>query len=210
MAEPLERLVRCPVIVAPMAGGPTTTDLVIAAASVGALSFLAAGYKSAAAMRAEMDAVRVGGGAPFGVNLFVPGTPAPDQGAVRDYVAELDSDAAALGVRPGEPAWNDDDWDAKVAALTAYPPAVVSFTFGCPEPAVIAALQAAGSLVWVTVTTRREAELAASRGADGLCVQGSEAGAHRGTFAATPGSALQLPLGRLFRDVAAVTSLPLI
>jgi NAD(P)H-dependent flavin oxidoreductase YrpB (nitropropane dioxygenase family) len=42
----------------------------------------------------------------------------------------------------------------------AQPPAVVSFTFGCPQPGVIAALRAAGSQVWVTVTTPEEAALA--------------------------------------------------
>ena len=43
-------LLRRRIVVAPMAGGPTTTDLVIAAAGAGALGFLAAGYKTPAAM----------------------------------------------------------------------------------------------------------------------------------------------------------------
>jgi nitronate monooxygenase len=144
------------------------------------------------------------------MNVFVPGPPT-DRAALDGYLAELGPDAAALGVAPGQPQWSDDDWDAKLAALLARPPAVVSFTFGCPEPGVIAALRAAGSVVWVTVTTPDEAALAASRGADGLCVQGPEAGAHRGTFSAgrdagAPGP----PLRRLLADVATVTSLPLI
>jgi nitronate monooxygenase len=42
-------LVRHPVLVAPMAGGPSTPELVIAAAGAGALGFLAAGYKTPAA-----------------------------------------------------------------------------------------------------------------------------------------------------------------
>ena len=53
----LRELLRRPVVVAPMAGGPTTAALVIAAAEAGALAFLAAGYKSADAMTAEMAAV---------------------------------------------------------------------------------------------------------------------------------------------------------
>src|SRR5690348_9597223 len=181
MAEPLAGLTRRPVVVAPMAGGPSTPGLVIAAAAAGALAFLAAGYKTAAALRAEMDAVRAGTGAPFGVNVFVPGAPAADRAALDRYLAELEADAATLGVRPGAAGWDDDGWDAKLAALLAAPPAVVSFTFGCPEEEVIAALRAAGSLVWVTVTAPEEAAAAAARGADGLCVQGPEAGAHRGT-----------------------------
>jgi len=112
---------RRPVVVAPMAGGPTTVELVIAASSAGALGFLAAGYKTAAAMRAEMDAVEAGGAGPYGVNVFVPGAPAPDPAAVARYVAGLAADAEALGVQLGEPGWNDDDWDAKIAALLAHP-----------------------------------------------------------------------------------------
>jgi len=208
MSDVPQRLARCPVVVAPMAGGPSTAGLVIAASAAGALGFLAAGYKTAAAMRAEMDAVEAGSAAPYGVNVFVPGAPT-DPAALEDYLAQLEPDAAALGVAPGRPEWSDDDWDAKLAALLAHPPAVASFTFGCPEAGVIAALRAAGSAVWVTVTTPDEAALAASRGADGLCVQGPEAGAHRGTFSAGAGPA-EVPLRRLLADVAAVASLPLV
>jgi len=208
MADVPQRLARCPVVVAPMAGGPSTAGLVIAASAAGALGFLAAGYKTAAAMRAEMDAVEAGSAAPYGVNVFVPGAPT-DPAALEDYLAQLEPDAAALGVAPGRPEWSDDDWDAKLAALLAHPPAVASFTFGCPEAGVIAALRAAGSAVWVTVTTPDEAVLAASRGADALCVQGPEAGAHCGTFSAGAGPA-EVPLRRLLADVAAVASLPLV
>jgi NAD(P)H-dependent flavin oxidoreductase YrpB (nitropropane dioxygenase family) len=61
MSEPLRGIMRRPVVVAPMAGGPTTAELVAAASAAGALGFLAAGYKTAAAMRAEMDAVEAAG-----------------------------------------------------------------------------------------------------------------------------------------------------
>jgi nitronate monooxygenase len=209
MAEPLAGLARRPVVVAPMAGGPSTPGLVIAASAAGALGFLAAGYKTAAGMRSEMDAVRAGTGAPFGVNLFVPGSPATDHAALARYLAELEPEAAALGVRPGAPDWDDDDWNAKLAALLADPPAVVSFTFGCPDEGVIAALRAAGSQVWVTVTAPEEAAAATGHGTDGLCVQGPEAGAHRGTFSASANPPA-VPLHQLLRDVAAVTRLPLI
>jgi nitronate monooxygenase len=203
-------LPRRPVVVAPMAGGPSTAELVIAASAAGALGFLAAGYKSVAAMRAEMDAVAASGAGQYGVNVFVPGAPAPDPGAVRSYVAGLAAEAGGLGVQPGEPSWDDDGWDAKIETLLAHPPPVVSFTFGCPDPAVIAALQAAGSTVWVTVTEPGEAKLAAGRGANGLCVQGAGAGAHRGTFSDGPDRPPDRPLPRLLRDVAGVTGLPLV
>ena len=168
-------LLRRRIAVAPMAGGPTTTGLMIAAARAGALGFLAAGYKTPEAMAAELTAVRAATAEPFGVNVFVPGRPFPDAGTLTRY---LDS----LGPARGEASWDDDGFDGKVAALLADPPAVISFTFGCPVPGVIKALQQAGSAVVVTVTSPAEARLAAEAGADGLCVQGYEAGAHRGTF----------------------------
>jgi nitronate monooxygenase len=210
MVEPLPELLRRPVVVAPMAGGPSTPELVIAASAAGALGFLAAGYKTAAAMRSEMAAVEASGTQRYGMNVFVPGTPATDPEAVRGYVADLATEAGELGVRPGEPRWNDDDWDAKIAALLDHPPAVVSFTFGCPEAGVVAGFQAAGSAVWVTVTEPGEAALAAARGVDGLCVQAAAAGAHRGTFSDVPRGAPDRPLPRLLHDVAEVTGLPLI
>lgn len=55
---------RIPIVAAPMAGGPSTPELVIAVASAGGLGFLAAGYKSAAAVRGEIEAVRAGSRAP--------------------------------------------------------------------------------------------------------------------------------------------------
>jgi nitronate monooxygenase len=183
-----------------MAGGPSTPGLVIAAASAGALGFLAAGYKTPDAMTAEISAVRAATSQPFGVNVFVPGAACADTGALTRYLSTL---AAA-----GEPSWDDDGFDGKVTALLADPPAVTSFTFGCPPAAVISALQAAGSMVVITVTSPGEAAVAAAAGADGLCVQGYEAAAHRGTFTNddTPGH--DYGLLSLIGEVAAVTSLP--
>jgi len=62
----LSDLLSSPVVVAPMAGGPTTPALVAAAASAGAFGFLAAGYKTVAALFEEISAVRAAGVAVFG------------------------------------------------------------------------------------------------------------------------------------------------
>jgi nitronate monooxygenase len=199
----LADLVRRPVVVAPMAGGPSTTELVIAAARAGALGFLAAGYKTPAAMATEIAAVRAATSEPFGVNVFVPGTPCADRGALDRYLGSLRT-AGPLG----DGTWDDDGFDGKVAALLADPPAVTSFTFGCPPAEVIRALRDAGSLVAVTVTCPDEAAIAAEAGADALCVQGYEAGAHRGTFANDDAPGRDYGLLSLIGAVAAVTGLP--
>jgi nitronate monooxygenase len=199
----LTDLLRSRIVVAPMAGGPSGPELVVAAGRAGALGFLAAGYKAPAAMAAEIAAVRAATGEPFGVNVFVPGVAYADREVLDRYLATL------RGAGPlGEPAWDDDAFGAKVEALLADPPPVVSFTFGCPSAEVISALRDAGSLVAVTVTSPGEAALAAAAGADALCVQGYEAGAHRGTFANDDAPGRDYGLLSLIGQVAGVTGLP--
>jgi nitronate monooxygenase len=197
----LPDLLRRRIVVAPMAGGPTTADLVIAAGRAGALGFLAAGYKTPEAMAAEITAVRAATAEPFGVNIFVPGAPYRDAAALAGYLG-------TLGPGLGDASWDDDGFDGKIAALLADPPAVTSFTFGCPPPGVIRALQDAGSAVAVTVTSPGEARLAAEAGADAVCVQGYEAGAHRGTFGNDDAPGRDRGLLSLIGEVAAVTGLP--
>ena len=201
-------VLRRPLVVAPMAGGPSTSELVIAAASAGAVGFLAAGYKTPAAMAAEIAAVRAGTAEPFGVNVFVPGAPSPDAEAISEYLGSLRASAEAAGAPPGGATWDDDGFGEKVAGLLADPPPAVSFTFGCPSAEVIAALKRAGAMVAVTVTSPGEAATAAAAGVDALCVQGYEAGAHRGTFANDGIAGWDYGLLSLIGEVAAVTSLP--
>jgi nitronate monooxygenase len=197
-----------PVIVAPMAGGPSTPELVVAAARAGAAGFLAAGYKTPAAMAAEIAAVRAGTAGRFGVNLFVPGFPSTEAEKIAGYVSSLADHAEAVGAPLGEPTWDDDQLDEKIAVLLADPPALVSFTFGCPAAELIAALSDAGCLVVVTVTDPDEAAIAAAAGADLLCVQGAEAGGHRGTFAPDTATGEGLRLLPLMGEIASVTDLP--
>jgi nitronate monooxygenase len=193
-----------------MAGGPSTPALVIAAAESGALGFLAGGYKMAADLAAEIAQVRASTTGAFGVNLFVPGHPTGEPLALSAYVALLEEEARGLGADVGAPSWDDDGYESKVDVLLADPPPLVSFTFGCPSPDVVKALQAAGTVVAITATTPEEAVLAEQAGADCLCLQGSEAGAHRGSFTNDPGRAPDFPLDSLLAGVRDNTDLPLI
>lgn len=85
----------------------------------------------------------------------------------------------------------------------------MSFTFGCPTPALIAGLHELDIAVRVTVTEVDEALLAAQAGADALIVQGAEAGGHRGSFEDTDGRG-EISLLPLLRLVARDCELPLI
>ena len=198
-----------PVICSPMAGGVSTPELVAAVAEAGGFALLAAGYKTAAAMEAEI-ATAAALTPRFGINVFVPGEPTSDPAALAAYLSSLAPDVDELGVDPGEAVWNDDDWEAKIAALLAHPVPLVSFTFGCPGRELIEAFAAAGSLVCVTVTHSDEARLATERGADCLAVQGIEAGAHRGTFHNGHTVDQHEHLNQLVGAVHAVSHLPVI
>jgi nitronate monooxygenase len=203
-----------------MAGGPSTAPLVIAAAEAGAIGFLAGGYKTAADMAAEVAVVRSATSRAFGVNLFVPGEATREPGALSAYVTLLEKEMIDLDAHVGVPKWDDDAYEAKLAVLLHDPPPLVSFTFGCPSVEAVRALQAAGALVAITVTMPDEAALAQQAGADCLCVQGSEAGAHRGSFTndgftndgfTNEGETGQdHPLGALLAGVREICDLPLI
>ena len=208
MTPALRDLFRHPIIQAPMAGGPGTPALAAAVSEAGGFAFLAAGYKTTDALRAEIAQTRSLTSAPFGVNLFVPQPGPIDDQALRRYRERLAPEAERLGVTLGEPVWDDDQWQAKLALLLEVPVPVVSFTFGCPDPDVFDALRRRGSLTMVTVTTAEEARRAAGAGADALCVQGSEAGAHQASF--DNGPAREVGLLPLLSEVRSATSLPLV
>jgi nitronate monooxygenase len=202
------RSLQHPIVQAPMAGGPSTPALAAAVAEAGGLGFLAAGYKTADAVREDIEALRALTRRPFGVNLFAPPQPVADPAAVERFADALAGEAERYGAPLGEPRHDDDDWAAKLVLVAELAVPVVSFTFGCPPRGDVRALQHAGGTVWVTVTRPEEAVEAAEAGADALVVQGTEAGGHRATF--DDGAPGDIGLLALLQLVEAVVDLPLI
>jgi nitronate monooxygenase len=170
-----------PIVQAPMAGGPSTPELTAAVCGAGGYGALAGGYLTAAALHESVDRTRALTGSPFGVNLFVPSQPA-DPSTISRYASTLQADADRLGVVLGLGQWEDDAYSDKVELLLDLRVDSVSFTFGTPDIDVVAQLHDVSSRVLVTVTSFDEAQLARAVGADGLVVQGTEAGGHQGTF----------------------------
>lgn len=173
----------CPIVLAPLAGGPSTPELAAAVAGAGGLGFIATGYLSAAEARSRIEAAQALTPGRLGVNVFAHDSPAADAPAVARYAERLRAWAGGE-TEIGEPRWDDDDWEAKLDLLAdaSLGVPVVSFTFGCPGSGVVERLQAAGAEVWVTITTPDEARQAMQAGADVLVVQGAEAGGHRASF----------------------------
>lgn len=198
-----------PLVAAPMAGGPTTPAMVSAATRAGGLGMLAAGYKTVEAVEAEVKQLRAEG-IPFGINLFAPNPLPVDPGSYRAYAAIVQRDAERFGLTlPPEPIEDTDRFDEKVALLLDDPVPMVSFTFGIPSHAVIAALRKAGSVVVQTVTTPDEAVQARDAGVDMLAVQAAAAGGHSGTL--SPRKPLTpVPIAELVEQIVAAVPLPVI
>ncbi|WP_171055107.1 nitronate monooxygenase [Mycobacterium sp. DBP42] len=203
------RGLRRPVLVAPMAGGPSTPELAAAGSNAGGLGFLAAGYLTADALAERIDAARGLTTEPLGVNLFVPQPSAGTSEQIRAYAAELAGEAQRYRVELGTPRFDVDAWAEKLDVVNDLRPEVVSFTFGLPSASELARLRGAGITTVGTVTTPVEAQAAVARGVDALVVQGPGAGGHRGTFdpAATPASE---PLDQLLVEVVAAVDVPVI
>jgi len=192
-----------------MAGGPSTPALTVAVCEAGGLGFLAAGYRSTSQLQEEMATVRAGTRAGFGVNVFAPPVAPADPEAVEVYARRLEPLASRAGVELGEPRFDRDQFDEKVQLLGEEPPAVVSFTFGCPDRDSIERLRSHGAEVWVTITDVEEAAEARDAGADALVAQGVEAGGHRGSFVDREGR-VEHGLLSLLQLVRAEVDLPLI
>jgi nitronate monooxygenase len=183
--EAVERLgIRLPIVGAPMGGGPSTPALVAAVSEAGGLGSLAGGYLSPDRLAADIAAVRAATSKPFAVNLFVPSPAEPGGEQVEAALAAVEPFRMELGLpaRPMATGPWAEDFDAQVGATVVARVPVVTFTFGLLPAAAVAALHDAGSLLVGTATTVEEAVAIESSGADLVCAQGAEAGAHRGTF----------------------------
>ncbi len=198
-----------PVIVAPMAGGPSTPALAAAGTDAGGLGFVAAGYLKAEALAERIAAARNLTAGPLGVNLFAPQPSVATPEAIARYADELAPDAERYGAKLGDPAYNDDDWAAKIDVLLDLRPEVASFTFGLPSADECRRLRDAGIATVGTVTSVHEADAAVDCGVDAIAVQGPSAGGHRGTFdpGAEPDSG---PLRELLAAALARVSVPVI
>lgn len=198
-----------PIIGAPMAGGPSTPELVAAVTNAGGMGFLACGYKTPQQVADQITATRKLTEGPIGVNLFVISANDAAEEELEKYRRELKSYADRYGIEVGTPKWDDDMWESKLEVVNDLRPDVVSFTFGCPAADVLHGLNQSGIHTAVTVTSVAEAQTAAERGARTLIVQGAKAGGHRATFdpAAEPGTE---PLPDLIRSIRATFNLPII
>jgi nitronate monooxygenase len=180
-----------PVVLAPMGGGPSTPELAAAVSNAGGLGSLAAAYSSPEQIQQDIARVRKLTDRPFAVNLFSPqALPTLYSGVeavadfLRPYHERLGLNAPELPQKPME------DFQLQFDAVCESAPPIVSFTFGLLPANETQRIKTKGTYLIGTATTVEEAKQLEQAGVDAVIAQGSEAGAHRGTFAVSAEDAL--------------------
>jgi len=198
-----------PVILAPMGGGPCTPELVAAVSNEGGLGTLAAAYSTAEQIERDVRSIRQLTRKPFGINLFSAGYEMTEQGDPSAMLQVLSEIHGKLGIpAPVLPAQISNPFPEQFQAVIEAHPRVFSFTFGTLDRVAASELRAIGTLVLGTATTVKEAEIL-QPDVDGIIAQGSEAGAHRGTFDGAFESAM-VPTLELVREICKAVECPVI
>ncbi|MFT3997058.1 MAG: nitronate monooxygenase, partial [Asticcacaulis sp.] len=136
-----------PIVQAPMAG-VSTPEMAAAVSNAGALGSIAVGATDAAGARTMIAGVRARTDRPFNVNLFVHDAPRRDAEVETQWLEALRPLFAAYGAEPPltlqPPYTRFGEDDEMLRLLVEQAPPVVSFHFGLPDAARIAALKTAG------------------------------------------------------------------
>jgi nitronate monooxygenase len=207
----LQRLeIEHPILLAPMAGSGGTPELAAAVSNAGGLGAWGGGYSKPEEIAAAIRRIRQLTSRPFNINLFAGGYGADHQIDPRPMLELVAAAHAKLGLPPPVlPPVPPNPFDAQLEAVLEERPPVFSFTFGIPSSAQIAALKQRGIAIAGTATTVEEARRLARAGVDAIAAQGAEAGAHRGSFAASFADCM-VPLAVLVREIRASVTLPVI
>ncbi|WP_285115654.1 nitronate monooxygenase [Leifsonia sp. fls2-241-R2A-40a] len=201
-----------PIVLGPF-GGMSSVELTVAvseAGGLGSFGLYGLGPDRIAAVAAEL---RQRTSRPFNLNLWLP-FQGPGERAVRDGFdrGEFDRAIAALfelfaEARIEPSAWPVaplPDFSEQLEAAFDAEPAVLSFVFGVPGPAIVEEAHSRGILVFGAATTVPEARALAAGGVDAVVASGLEAAGHRPSFLAEPESSLVGSLALIPQVVDAV------
>ncbi|HXR59517.1 MAG TPA: nitronate monooxygenase [Burkholderiales bacterium] len=201
-----------PVIQAPMAGGPSSQELVAACSAAGALGSFGFAYTQPEEMKKQSAWVRARTDKPFGINLFTSAQPGEVDAAsqrsaleaVAGYYRELGLPVPEAVKAPYAP-----DLEAQFDAIAAIRPRVVTCHLSDFPKARIAQFKAAGILVGGSANCIAEARHLESLGFDFVIAQGGEAGGHRGSYLRDPYASLTGTLA-LVRMVVRAVKVPVV
>ena len=203
---------RLPLIAAPMAGGPTTPELVAACSAAGALGSFGFAYTQPEEIKKQAAAVRAKTNRAFGINLFAapqptaiaPGAQRAALEALAPYYKELDLPKPEPARAPYAP-----DFEAQLAAVEQIKPRVFTVHLDSLSREKTERFKKLGVLVGGSATCVAEAKGLEALGFDFVIAQGGEAGGHRGTYLRDPREALTGTLA-LTRIVLRAIKLPVV
>lgn len=196
-----------PIVQAPMAGA-TTPELAATVSNFGGLGSLGSGMTPPEVLHSHIDTIKSLTDRPFMINLMVlseheSSTFDTEIPAWLSHYYQENNIEFAL---PERPALSFAD---QLQVLYDNPVPVASFTFGIISAEQVQHLQGLGTRVIGTANHPLEAKVWSDIGADAVCVQGVEAGGHRGGWLAQSEND---PLGllTLISQTRACTDIPLI
>ena len=196
-----------PIVQAPMAGA-TTPELAAAVSNFGGLGSLGAGMTAPDVLSSEIDTIKSLTDQPFMINLMVLSEQESTtfDTAMPTWLSHYYQEKSIEVALPKCPALS---FAEQLQVLYDNTVPIASFTFGIISAEQVQRLQSLGTQVIGTANHPLEAKAWADIGADAVCVQGVEAGGHRGGW--LPQSAND-PLGllTLISQTRACTDIPLI
>ena len=201
-----------PLIQAPMAGGPSSPQLVAAASGAGALGSFGFAYTQPEDMQDQAAKVRALTDRPFGINLFLSPQPgeitANAQRAALEAVAGYYTELGLPAPEPVRPPYAPDIV-AQLSAVEKIRPRVFTTHLGALPAERVRAFKSLGICVGGSATCVAEARNLEALGFDFVIAQGGEAGGHRGSYLCDPYQALTGTLA-LVRLIVRAVSLPVV
>lgn len=181
--------IKYPVIQAPMFG-VSTVQMAVAAAQAGCLGSLALADLSADQSVELIRETEKLTNKPFAVNIFVHYIPAVTDALkekyskTRQFIEQLARENNIEVQLPDLDAIGINSYHEQVDAIIKEGCKILSFTFGNLDDQSIQKLKENGVTLIGTCTSVNEALMLEKSGIDIICVQGIEAGGHRGSFEA--------------------------
>lgn len=179
--------IRYPLIQGPFGGGLSSVALAAAVSEAGGLGSFGAHHLAPDQIRRVISELQAATSRPFNINLWV-SRHDPDGVAMTEaqHASGLEQfqaiyERAGIAPPPLEPA-DDFTFEDQAEILLETRPAVFSFVFGIPDPALLTECRRRDIQTVGAATTLDEALALEAAGVDMIVATGSDAGGHRPTF----------------------------
>ena len=214
LATPLSQTfgLSVPIIQAPMAGGPSSQELVAACSTAGALGAFGFAYTQPEEMKKQSAWVRAKTDKPFGINLFTSAQPREvDAASQRSALEAVAAFYKELGLPLPEAvkAPYAPDLEAQFDAVAEIKPKVVTCHLADFPKARVKQFKDLGIMVGGSANCIAEAQHLESLGFDFVIAQGGEAGGHRGSYLRDPYASLTGTLA-LVRMIVRAVKVPVV